>query len=65
MQTRWQQASPHLEEQPQRLQVSWPKCLGRGIHLTLPPSPRSIDNPPSSAPSPSPLTPLDPPHWNT
>ena len=50
MQTRWQLASPCLEEQSQRLPMTWPKCLGRGIHLTVPPSLRSIDNPPSSAP---------------
>ena len=37
--TKWQQVSPHLEEQPQRQPVSWPKCLGRGICLTPPPSP--------------------------
>ena len=51
--TKWQQVSPCLEDQPQRQPVSWPKCLDRGICLTPPPSPRSIDNPPSSVPSPS------------
>ena len=52
VQTKWQQGSTKLEQQPQRQLVSWPKCFGRGICLTLPPSPRSIDNPPSPLQSP-------------
>ena len=33
--------------------VTWPKCLGRGIHLTLPSSTRSVVKPPSPVPSSS------------
>ena len=51
--TQWQQTGPCLEGQPLRQPGTWPNCLGRGIHITLPFSPRSVHNPPSPVPSSS------------
>ena len=52
--TWWQQLEPHLEEPSQRQPMTWPRCLGRGIHLNLPTSPKSVAQPiPSSSSSDS------------
>ena len=46
-QTHWQQMGPHLKVTPQRLPGIWPKCLGRGVCLNPPYSPRIEVQPPS------------------
>ena len=46
-QTWWWQMGPHVEETPQRLSGTWPKYLGRGVHINPPSLPRIEAQPPS------------------